>query len=63
MTALLDIHVERLPLALVFAITAGGFLFIYFAVGGLTHLLVTRLFPARGLGRTLAARALRLGRR
>ena len=61
MTALLDIHVERLPLALVFAITAGGFLFIYFGVGGLTHLLVTRAFPARGLGRPIADRALAPG--
>jgi lathosterol oxidase len=59
--ALLDIHVERLPLALVFAVTAGGFLAIYFGVGGLTHLLVTRVFPALGLGRRIADRALAPG--
>ena len=43
-TALLDIHVERLPLDAGLRDQGGGFLLIYFAVGGLTHLLVTRVF-------------------
>jgi sterol desaturase/sphingolipid hydroxylase (fatty acid hydroxylase superfamily) len=60
-TALAGVHVERLPLPLVFAATAGGFLFIYFGVGGLAHLLVTRVFPALGRGRTLAERPLAPG--
>jgi sterol desaturase/sphingolipid hydroxylase (fatty acid hydroxylase superfamily) len=60
-SALLDIHVETLSLALVFAVTAGGFLLIYFGVGGLTHLLVTRVFPALHVGRPIAERALAPG--
>jgi lathosterol oxidase len=60
-TALGDFHVERLPLPLVFAITAAGFLFIYFGVGGLTHLLVTRVFPALRIGAPIADRGLAPG--
>jgi sterol desaturase/sphingolipid hydroxylase (fatty acid hydroxylase superfamily) len=60
-TALAGIHVEELPLALVYAITTGGFLLIYFGVGGLTHLLVTYGFPRLGLGRPIADRALAPG--
>ena len=62
MTALADVHVERLPLALVFAITVAGFLLIYFGVGGLTHLLVTRVFPRLGVGRRSPTARWRPGR-
>ena len=55
------VHLERLPLAVVFAATAGGFLAIYFGVGGAAHALATRVLPALGVGRRLSARALAPG--
>jgi Delta7-sterol 5-desaturase len=61
LSALRAVAVERLPLALVFAVTTGGFLLIYLALGGLTDLVVKRIFQARGLGRPIAERSLAPG--
>jgi lathosterol oxidase len=56
-----QIRLEDVPLAVVFGVTTLGFLFIYFGVGAATHALVTRVLPARGIGRSISDRALAPG--
>jgi sterol desaturase/sphingolipid hydroxylase (fatty acid hydroxylase superfamily) len=55
------LQLDEVPLAVVFAVTTLGFLSMYFGVGGLTRLLVTRVLPARGIGRRISERPLAAG--
>jgi lathosterol oxidase len=56
-----DLRLETVSLAVVFAATTLGFLLMYFGLGTTTHVLVTRVLPARGLGRPLSDRPLAPG--
>lgn len=55
------LQLEAVPLPVVFAFTTLGFLFLYFGLGTATRALVTRVLPARGIGRPLSSRALAPG--
>jgi sterol desaturase/sphingolipid hydroxylase (fatty acid hydroxylase superfamily) len=55
------LHIEQLPLWLVFAATCVGFSLIYFGVGAVTQALVGTVFPRLRLGRIIAERALAPG--
>lgn len=56
-----ELRLETVPLGIVFGITTVGFFLLYFGLGATTHLLVTRVFPARGIGRPLSNRSLAPG--
>jgi Delta7-sterol 5-desaturase len=56
-----DLHIEGLPLWLVFTATCLGFSLIYFGVGAVTQALVGTVFPRWRLGRMLAERPLAPG--
>jgi sterol desaturase/sphingolipid hydroxylase (fatty acid hydroxylase superfamily) len=57
----LDLHIEALPLGAIFAATTVGFSLLYFGLGAATHVLVTRVLPARGVGRPISDRPLAAG--
>lgn len=54
-------RLDEVPLAVVYVVTTLGFLAMYFGLGGLTRLLVSRVLPARGIGRAIAERPLAPG--
>ncbi len=61
MSAPFALRLETVPLAVVYAVTTLGFLLMYFGLGATTQALVTRVLPARGLGRQLSDRPLAPG--
>ncbi|MFZ5891974.1 MAG: sterol desaturase family protein [Myxococcota bacterium] len=54
---------DELTYGFVYAFTSGGFLLIYFGIGSVSEWFVTRVFPARGVGRALSQRDLMPGQK